>query len=675
MTNLTECDIFPEGSYNWKICRGETKTSPQKVNAYREKWGLSPLFLDIVPVSPIDQQQVGVTINPYSVDVHDHEVKYGPGAELLHYYSASDMPDCEDCFTLCRKMNEWGVAGCEARLKEIVEDIFPRAKQWFADNKKWLHTIIPGFAEDFGIRAGITSDVKAAIERAKFVLDTKQQPPTSVMQIASKKLRTINKGCSSCGGSRKQSSKTYSRMSRSPFYSSQKHATKVNVYTPSIDLPMVRIVTAIRTAFRKQPTLEQTIESMRLGGFESPIIYAEPNSPPRDGNIVAKSQLGPFKNFMRMCNDLLLKFPDQWLLLCEDDVLFREGTADFLREATLTKDQAVSFYIAKKQSDRLMEDGFSSIIGDIWGSLAYLIHATQLRKLIDTDTVQKWNKPDRVDRMFSKAADISGTKVLFHQPALAQHIGATSTINHSRTLTDGRTSDFEPSRHSTELVTLITCTGDRPEAFARCEQWIKNQRYTGNFEWIVVDDGKIPTLANSATKYVRETPQANHSLCRNTLAAIPHINGRYILFIEDDDYYGPDYISTMVGRLRHADLVGEFGAKYYYLPQRMWRHRLTENHASLCRTGITRDVLDTLKSCATGTDHPSIDLRLWELWTGSRLSWSDTSGGSQMCVGIKGSSGRQSHGWRPAADAVHDTNLNQLRLWCGLDSDILIATL
>lgn len=665
VSDLTECAIFPEGSYNWKLCRGETKLAHYKVNAYRQNWGLDPLFPDAVSVSTVTESNVSVTINGHSVDVHDHEIKYGPGSELLHHYASKEMPDCEDCFTLCRKMNDWGVAGCEARLNEIIEDIFPRAKQWVAESLPLIHAFTPTAIEDIGIRYGIREDVRAAIARAKATLEAKQPPPSDVMRVATKKLRPKSKGCSSCGGSRKQTAKQYNR---SPRFANTRHASSVNVYTPSVDLPMVRIVPAIRTAYREKSTLSQTITSMLRAGFEAPIVYAEPDAPEREGNIVATEKLGPFKNFLRMSEDLLEKFPNEWLLLCEDDVLFREGLADFLREATFTKNQAVSFYIAKKQSEGLIGDGFSSIVGDMWGSLAYLIHATQLRKLIDTTAFRNWNRPDRVDRVFSLAAAESDTSILFHSPALAQHIGATSTIIQSRTLTDARVSDFSPDRHKSGLVTLITPTGDRPEAFARCERWVRSQRYTGNIEWIVIDDGKTPTRVNFADVVLRTQPMENHSLCRNILEAIPHINGDYIFMIEDDDYYGPDYLSAMVGRLRHADLAGEFAAKYYYLPQRRWRHRPAENHASLCRTGMTRKVLDTLRDCATGTDHPSIDLRLWERWQGSRLSWTDERGDSRMCVGIKGSDGRQSHGWRPTADSVTDDDYSVFRKWVGDDA-------
>jgi hypothetical protein len=218
------------------------------------------------------------------------------------------------------------------------------------------------------------------------------------------------------------------------------------------------------------------------------------------------------------------------------------------------------------------------------------------------------------------------------------------------------------------LITVITPTGDRPEAFSLCERWMSQQTYTGQIQWIVVDDGAEPTTCTMKQEYIRQRPMNYHSLCRNLRAAIPHIRGECIFVVEDDDYYTPHYLSTMVGRLQRADLVGEFGAKYYYLRHQLYRHNhQSEHHASLCRTGMTRAVLKTLQQSAQGW-HPSVDLRLWRAWRGSTFTWRDSEGTQSLCVGMKGVEGRQSRGWKPSRDAVPDTDLQMLGRWVGKDA-------
>jgi hypothetical protein len=376
---------------------------------------------------------------------------------------------------------------------------------------------------------------------------------------------------------------------------------------------------------------------------------------------------------VKTCEWLLSNSTDQWFLLCEDDVEFTTGAADLIRTYAIGSLDVLSLYVSQAQQKQA---GFSAIGGDLHGSLAYLIHRDMIRSVLDSPTFTTWAKDDRVDRAFSHAVQEIGGQLIVHTPSLAQHTGITSTINPGRNLTRARTS-IAAEQHHPPAVTLITPTGDRAEAFALCERWISQQRYTGEIQWIVVDDGKSPTRCNHGQTVLRLDPMepqpgpyGTHSLCRNLQAAIDHIKNDLILIIEDDEYYSADYVSAMAGLLSRADMVGEFGAKYYYLPQRRWRHNVdTEHHASLCRTGFTRQLLPLLREVTKNTNHPSVDLRLWEQWTGLKLSWTDPHHELIMGVGIKGLPGRASYGHRPSANSVADPDLTQLKKWVGADAD------
>jgi hypothetical protein len=289
---------------------------------------------------------------------------------------------------------------------------------------------------------------------------------------------------------------------------------------------------------------------------------------------------------------------------------------------------------------------------------------------MQTKAWKKWPKHDCVDRMIRSATAELSIAIMLPNPSLVQHTGDTPAIYENRKIDDIRQAkDWTPQgQFKPPSVTLITPTGDRHEAFALCERWMSQQSYTGQIQWIVIDDGKRPTTPTMRQQYLRKPPMHQHSLCRNLRTAIPHAIGDLVFVIEDDDYYAPHYLSTMVGRLQHAELVGEFGAKYYYLRHRSWRHRHeSEKHASLCRTGMRRSVLPSLIDCCQG-NHPSIDLRLWKSFTGSKLSWVDAEGTQSLCVGMKGVDGRQSRGWKPSHNAVVDTDLQTLEKWVGDDA-------
>ena len=66
-----------------------------------------------------------------------------------------------------------------------------------------------------------------------------------------------------------------------------------------------------------------------------------------------------------------------------------------------------------------------------------------------------------------------------------------------------------------QVITLITPTGDRHEAFALCEKWIGRQSYIGQIQWVVVDDGHEPTETTLGQEVLRPEPVEGYSLCRN----------------------------------------------------------------------------------------------------------------------------------------------------------------
>ena len=57
----------------------------------------------------------------------------GPGTVLHDAIAAMGMPSCQQCKDLAKRMNAWGVDGCREHFDEIVEDILPRAKNWWSN--------------------------------------------------------------------------------------------------------------------------------------------------------------------------------------------------------------------------------------------------------------------------------------------------------------------------------------------------------------------------------------------------------------------------------------------------------------------------------------------------------------------------------------------------------------
>lgn len=437
----------------------------------------------------------------------------------------------------------------------------------------------------------------------------------------------------------------------------------------TLEYPLKFVTTvqvAVRVAKRSTPRWHETVASIKSAGFSDPLLYCEPDAGV-PGNVVWPEKKGPIGSFKAMCLDLLESTTAEWFLLCEDDIALSLHTADYLRKFNLTNEVYSLYTAATRQQDNPQ---WSEVKLPLIGSLALLMRRSTLQTITETSQWAKWPKHDCVDQLVYRACAEKNIPLLTHNPSIVQHTGDTAAIYTDRKLTGNRVAkDWTLNGLWTPpLVTVITPTGDRPEAFSLCEKWMSQQTYTGKIQWIVVDDGVQPTTCTMGQERIQERPIEKHSLCRNLRAAIPRVEGEYIFIVEDDDYYAPHYLSTMVGRLQRADLVGEFGAKYYYLRHQSYRHNhSSEHHASLCRTGMTRNVLETLRRCAEGC-HPSVDLRLWRAWKGSTFSWRDADGTQSLCVGIKGVEGRQSRGWRPSKNAVYDTGFATLRKWVGPDA-------
>jgi hypothetical protein len=218
-------------------------------------------------------------------------------------------------------------------------------------------------------------------------------------------------------------------------------------------------------------------------------------------------------------------------------------------------------------------------------------------------------------------------------------------------------------------LSVITMTGDRPEAFALCERWMKRQTIAPD-EWIVVDDGKTPTACTMGQRYLRRDPKPSdppNTLTLNLMHALDAATGDAIVIVEDDDWYAPDYLEWMLDELQRLDVAGEGNALYYHVGVRRWREFEHDGHASLCSTGFRRSVLQQVRRLAQTPD-PFIDTRIWKL-RGMRKRVSTTA---RRVIGIKGMPGRTGTGvgHRPTGDQWNDDpDLMKLRSLIGADAD------
>jgi hypothetical protein len=226
------------------------------------------------------------------------------------------------------------------------------------------------------------------------------------------------------------------------------------------------------------------------------------------------------------------------------------------------------------------------------------------------------------------------------------------------------------------VISLLTCTGARPEAFALLEGWIRDQTFQ-SFEWIVVDDGPEPTPVTMGQRVLRPKPfwdGSQHTLLRNLSVGLAAVRCDRILFIEDDEVYLPTYVERMAELMGRHMLVGETPARYYNL--RHWAYRVLPNrtHASLCQTGMQTALSEALiRLCARAAPaRPFVDLELWRAVSSVADAGALLVPGSNV-VSLKCLPGRGGIGIGHRVEPRHypgwtsDFDRKQLTQWIGAD--------
>lgn len=191
------------------------------------------------------------------------------------------------------------------------------------------------------------------------------------------------------------------------------------------------------------------------------------------------------------------------------------------------------------------------------------------------------------------------------------------------------------------MLTLLTATGARPEAWAICEQLMARQTCAGPVRWIIVDDGPVAQpvtfqRAGWTLEVVRPLPYwevGQNTQARNLAAGLEWVEAdESVAIIEDDDWYSPGYLADVAKWLARRELVGEDRARYYNVTTGKGKQLGNTRHASLCSTAVRGNGLKALRQAVAQAD-TFIDMTLWRILPGRLYQ-------TQHVVGIKGLPGR-----------------------------------
>lgn len=232
------------------------------------------------------------------------------------------------------------------------------------------------------------------------------------------------------------------------------------------------------------------------------------------------------------------------------------------------------------------------------------------------------------------------------------------------------------------LITLVTATGGRQDAFAQCERYMARQTYQGPIQWVIVDDCEpntnitLPFGRYEKDSWIRQEYYKGPKTWRegintqrlNLDFAIKYIKGDYIFVIEDDDFYKPNYIEAYVKLLQDFTAVGEGNAKYYNITDRSYKEWNNYRHASLCQTAFRKELIPIFED-AVNSGVLFMDCQFW-LYMFQRGVRPLMIAHQDYVIGMKGLPGRFGigAGHHPQDQGFkRDPDFSVLKSWVGAD--------
>lgn len=214
-------------------------------------------------------------------------------------------------------------------------------------------------------------------------------------------------------------------------------------------------------------------------------------------------------------------------------------------------------------------------------------------------------------------------------------------------------------------LTALTCTCDRPEAFALCEKYVRRQTWRPD-QWLVLDDGTVPANCTMGQQHIHNPEwRGRESMVKKVLHAIEGglITGDCLMFVEDDDAFKPEWFAWVMDKLRRYDMAGQGSAFYYHVGKRWWSDCKNIRHASLCQTAVTRELFEPIVNICREFSSPFFDTRLWTIECNKFLHLPKPS--ERLLVGIKGMPGLRGYSGEHKQNIPPNVNIDpaMLKLW------------
>ena len=164
-------------------------------------------------------------------------------------------------------------------------------------------------------------------------------------------------------------------------------------------------------------------------------------------------------------------------------------------------------------------------------------------------------------------------------------------------------------------ISLCTPTCDRRPFIKTMIKCIKNQTCLP-MEWIILDDGedKIKDLVEDIP-YIKYYTCEKMSIGEKRNLIHKYTRGQILIYIDDDDYYPPERISTVLGGLDGNELCSGSSIMFIYFSELNKIYEFGpygKNHATAATFGFKRELLN---HTAFKNDHRAEEKFFLKKWT------------------------------------------------------------
>lgn len=233
----------------------------------------------------------------------------------------------------------------------------------------------------------------------------------------------------------------------------------------------MRLDIAIITAPRPVPTLARSIKSLRKAGFTENVLVCSDGGDPviADGVATIRNEvkLGNKSNWTRALALLVesTSDPEQWLMVCEDDIVWAQGARDKLALAlaqfttappplvgaiSLFAPHRMVKFAEKRERGRLRPGwhGTDMQFGKrTWGAQCLLFRRKWAERLLQDKVFRAHNmniaKDKNIDAIVGESINSAGRTIQYLIPCLVDHIAETnSSLGYKGERPDLRTNYF-----------------------------------------------------------------------------------------------------------------------------------------------------------------------------------------------------------------------------------------